>query len=85
MTTLQEILDAAQQLSQPDRIRLASQLMQLVAQELQPPEEAKDSPAPQSDDPLVGLFSGSPELATQAEEILQQQPTSTSGFSWKES
>ncbi len=38
-------------------------------------------PTPESD-PLIGLFSGSTELATQSEAILQQEITS-SGWTWK--
>jgi predicted DNA-binding protein len=36
-----------------------------------------------AEDPLIGLFSGSPNLATQSEEILQQSITATSGWTWK--
>jgi predicted DNA-binding protein len=36
------------------------------------------------DDPLIGLFSGSPDLATQSEDILQQSITATSGWTWKQ-
>jgi hypothetical protein len=36
-----------------------------------------------NDDPLIGLFSGSPDLATQSEDILQQSITTTSGWTWK--
>lgn len=81
--TVQELLNAAQQLSLPDQIRLVSQLMQLVAQSMQSMSADTHSTNP-SEDPLIGLFSGSPELATQSENILQQELNSTSGFSWKE-
>jgi hypothetical protein len=37
-----------------------------------------------NDDPLIGLFSGSPDLATQSEDILQQSITATSGWTWKQ-
>jgi hypothetical protein len=37
-----------------------------------------------NDDPLIGLFSGSPNLATQSEDILQQSITATSGWTWKQ-
>jgi hypothetical protein len=37
-----------------------------------------------SDDPLIGLFSGSPDLATQSEDILQQSINATSGWTWKQ-
>ncbi|MEA5497954.1 hypothetical protein [Limnoraphis robusta] len=34
-------------------------------------------------DPLVGLFAGSPNLASDAENKLQQEMTQTSGWTWK--
>jgi hypothetical protein len=37
-----------------------------------------------NDDPLIGLFSGSPDLATQSEDILQQSIAPTSGWTWKQ-
>lgn len=37
-----------------------------------------------TDDPLVGLFAGSPDLATQSENILEQEITQKSGWTWKE-
>ncbi len=43
-------------------------------------------PAPSTiDDPLIGLFSGSPDLATQSEEILQKEVNSVAGWTWKQS
>jgi hypothetical protein len=36
-----------------------------------------------NNDPLIGLFSGSPDLATQSEDILQQSITAISGWTWK--
>jgi hypothetical protein len=36
------------------------------------------------DDPLIGLFAGSPDLATQSEDILQQSITERSGWTWKQ-
>jgi hypothetical protein len=38
---------------------------------------------PAQADPLIGLFSGSPDLATQAETILQKDIHPTSGWTWK--
>jgi len=35
-------------------------------------------------DPLVGLFASSPDLASQSENILQQEITQRSGWTWKE-
>ena len=37
----------------------------------------------EDNDPLIGLFSGSPDLATRSEDILQQSIDSTSGWTWK--
>jgi hypothetical protein len=34
-------------------------------------------------DPLIGLFSGSSDLATQSEDILQQEIAAQSGWTWK--
>ncbi|MGD1908640.1 MAG: hypothetical protein ACFB0C_22010 [Leptolyngbyaceae cyanobacterium] len=82
--TVQELINAAQQLSLTDQIRLASQLMQLVVQKIQP-ASSSEIPAAPADDPLVGLFSGSPELASQSQEALRQEVNSNSGFTWKES
>ncbi len=36
-------------------------------------------------DPLIGLFSGSPNLATDAENLLQQTIEPQTGWSWKQS
>lgn len=33
--------------------------------------------------PLVGLFAGSPDLATESENILQQEIAQKSGWTWK--
>ncbi|CAN1211536.1 hypothetical protein TUMEXPCC7403_15140 [Tumidithrix helvetica PCC 7403] len=35
------------------------------------------------DDPLIGLFAGSPDLAEKSEEILQLEITPNSGWTWK--
>ncbi|MEO0949139.1 MAG: hypothetical protein AAFY11_13560 [Cyanobacteria bacterium J06641_5] len=83
--TVQELLDAARQLSPRDRIRLASELMQLVSEEELSAESSDEMPNVGTDDPLIGLFSGSPNLATQAEEILQADADRTAGFTWKQS
>ncbi|VXD18207.1 hypothetical protein [Planktothrix paucivesiculata] len=80
---VQELLKAAQELSLSDQIHLASQIMQLVEQKM-PPSTGEIAPIPQSEDPLIGLFAGSPDLATQSEEILNRELNSTSGFTWKE-
>lgn len=38
-----------------------------------------------NDDLLIGLFEGPPDLAMQAEDILQQAVTEHSGWTWKRS
>ncbi|ELS05135.1 hypothetical protein Xen7305DRAFT_00048750 [Xenococcus sp. PCC 7305] len=39
----------------------------------------------EEEDPIIGLFSGSPNLAEQSEEILQQEIQQNSGWTWKQS
>ncbi|MEH2240471.1 hypothetical protein [Nostoc sp.] len=34
-------------------------------------------------DPLIGLFAGTPDFATNSEDILQQEITEKSGWTWK--
>ena len=78
--TVQELFHAAQKLTPADQLRLVSQLMQAIIQNIQP---IGDEPVDQADDPVIGLFAGTPDLATQSEKILTQDAKSTSGFSWK--
>ncbi len=82
MMKTKEILDAAQQLSLSEQVYLASQIMLLVAQKMQSSPEESILPL-QSADPIIGMFSGSPDLATKSKEILHQGLNSTSGFTWK--
>lgn len=79
---------------QPEPL-LLEQLLQLAYQKGQSPEDLlteavtlylttqAQTAKPASIDPLVGLFSGSPSLSTEAEEILQQSITQQSGWTWK--
>lgn len=78
--TVRELFNAAQKLNQADQLRLASQLMQAIVQNMQ---LAANDNIHQADDPLIGLFAGTPDLATQSEDILTQEVNSSSGFSWK--
>jgi hypothetical protein len=80
--TVQELFKAAQELTLADQVRLASQLMQSVVQKMQLTAH-EHTPQKQVDDPIIGLFSGSPDLASRSEEILTQAVSPTSGFSWK--
>lgn len=77
--TFQQLFEAAQQLTLADQIRLASQIMQLVEQKMPSP----DAKSPHPQDPLIGLFSGSPKLATDAKEALRQDARPDSGLTWK--
>lgn len=81
--TIQELLSAAQKLSLSDQIRLASQLIQTAAQTLEVSSDTVASQTTLTEDPLIGLFAGSPDLADRAEEILAQEIQPTSGFTWK--
>ncbi len=83
--TVQELLKAAQQLSVSEQIQLADEIKRLAEQRLYPATESDStlSEASVAEDPIVGLFAGSPDLATHAKDILAQEVTSTSGFTWK--
>ena len=39
----------------------------------------------EEEDPIIGLFAGSPNLAEKSEEILQQEIKQSSGWTWKQS
>ena len=81
--TIQELLSAAQQLSLSDQIRLASQLMQTASQKLQASSDTASTDSESIEDPLIGLFAGSTDLADRAEEILEQEVQPAAGFTWK--
>ena len=85
--TVQELLNAAQQLSLSDQLRLANQLMQTAIQKLQASSDSvSNEPEPASapsKDSLIGLFSGSPDLAEKSEDVLVQDVQPASGFTWK--
>lgn len=55
----------------------------LVYQPVESSESAEISSG--ETDPLIGLFAGSPDLAINAEEILQQDINHDSGWTWKSS
>ena len=82
--TDEELLNAAQELSKSLANRF-SQSTHAVSSTKIPSSTEKNTSQSQGEDPLIGLFSGSPDLATQAEEILEQELNSISGFTWKES
>ena len=47
-------------------------------------DEQTESPPESQTDPLIGLFSGSPHLASQSEDILQSDTTANTGWTWKQ-
>ena len=85
--TVQELLEAAQQLSTSEQLQLASELRALAQRRTEDIQATSLStePTPIEDDPLVGLFSGSPDLSTKAKEILAREIKPASGFTWKDS
>ncbi|MGK7888823.1 MAG: hypothetical protein AB4042_05770 [Leptolyngbyaceae cyanobacterium] len=82
--TVQELVNAAKQLSLTEQMSLVGQLMQLVSQKLTDSISEPTTPLSVEDDPIVGMFSGPPHLSTEAKDILAQEIHSSSVFSWKE-
>lgn len=64
--------------------QLANQDVEIVLV-YQPVTTATNQESGAASDPLIGLLAGSPNLATQAEELLQSEGTSGSGWTWKQS
>lgn len=78
--TVQELFSAAQKLSLPEQIQLASELMQTAAQKLHSSFNETTINPEEEEDPLIGLFDGPPELATHSEEMLAQEVNSLPKF-----
>jgi hypothetical protein len=83
-TLAEQILRLAQQRGQPPEAILTEAILlylenQLPPNSIQNPPEAIDS----QPDLLIGLFSGAADLATRAEDILEQEITPQSGWTWK--
>jgi hypothetical protein len=75
---LKQMIDLAQERGQSlDALLTEAIVVYLNMQRLQDSE-----PSIPKVDPLVGLFSGSPDLATQSEVLLEQE-TTQSGWTWK--
>ena len=49
------------------------------------PTQPQTPTNPPETDPLIGFFSGSPNLSTNAENLLNQTITPQSGWTWKQS
>ncbi len=67
----------------PVLLRVVFEFVEFLAQRQPLNGESAETPTVQAD-PLIGLFSGSPTLATDAEAILQQGSKSESGWTWKQ-
>lgn len=78
--TVQELFRVAQELSFADQLQLASQLMQSAIQKMRL-AAAAEIPNVINDDPIIGLYSGTPDLATRSKEILADEIDAASGFS----
>lgn len=84
---LQQVLNEIAQLTPDERSQLIEHLHQMQNR----PETTTQPNTPKQDseeistvpDPLIGLFAGSPDLATQSEEILHQDLTAQ-GWTWKQ-
>ncbi|MER3433866.1 MAG: hypothetical protein C4288_10630 [Leptolyngbya sp. ERB_1_1] len=75
ISTLQHLAEATGQ--SPDQILSDAISLYSEAHSLMPQSASSTEP-----DPLIGLFIGSPDLATQSEEILQHDLT-PQGWTWK--
>ncbi|MGG6268521.1 hypothetical protein ACQ4M3_25355 [Leptolyngbya sp. AN03gr2] len=74
--------DGNLQLQLPEQ--LANQEIDIVLV-YQSVDSAEQQPPTIAEDPLIGLFSGSSDLATRSEEILQEEIDQPSGWTWKQS
>jgi hypothetical protein len=90
MSTYNEVFSQVQHLTSDEQLRLLAELAALVRQkitsELPRQEEMQEIGVDVSleSDPLVGLFADATDLATNSEDILQQEITKKSGWTWKE-
>lgn len=87
MSTYNEVRRLAESLTPDEQMRLIEELAVLIRQRIKLYQEVPLSEASNSvdSDPLVGLFAGATDLATNSEDILQREITEKSGWTWKES
>jgi hypothetical protein len=78
---LPSILVEWKSISEKDVLPEVLKVWQSYSQSQVPSEIFEDA---EDNDVLIGLFSGSPDLATQSEDILQQSINNTSGWTWKQ-
>ncbi|HYX13500.1 MAG TPA: hypothetical protein VE944_03865 [Nostoc sp.] len=76
-TLLEKVINLASQRGQsPESIVSEAVRLYLETQLLETVDNA-------ASDPLIGLFAGTHDLATNSEDILQQEITEKSGWTWK--
>lgn len=80
MATYNDVLTQVQILTPDEQLRLLEYLAALIRQQI---GSQRQQLSEDSSDPLVGLFAGSTDLATRSEDILQQEITEKSGWTWK--
>jgi hypothetical protein len=85
---LQRVLQDLAQLSIEEQLEVIAQATEhLKRRAMAKPHQQSDVesalPIDAATDPLVGLFSGSPNLATESEKILEQEISAHSGWTWK--
>jgi hypothetical protein len=80
MATYSEVLIQIESLTPDEQLRLLEYLAVLIRQQI---VSEKQGLLEVDSDPLIGLFAGSPALATKSEEILQQEIIEKSGWTWK--
>jgi hypothetical protein len=83
LTLLEQVLTLAQQSGRTPEAIITEAVMLYLETQIKESGVAQPSHDIQQSDPLIGLFSGSPDLASQSEEILQQEITTDSGWTWK--
>lgn len=87
MANYNDVLRLSGSLTLDEKVQLIEALSRLIRQQINLSQETPSSIENTNvdSDPLVGLFSSTSDLATRSEEILQQEITEKSGWTWKES
>jgi len=82
MPNYQDVLSQVASLTPTEKLLLLDQLAVMVEEQATNQQQSNEQEV--ADDPLIGLFTGSPDLASKSEEILLQEITNKSGWTWKE-
>ncbi|MEQ8971454.1 MAG: hypothetical protein RIE73_13800 [Coleofasciculus sp. C1-SOL-03] len=87
MANYNEVLRLSDSLTLDEKMQLIEALSRLIRQQINLSQKTPSSIENTNvdSDPLVGLFASTSDLATRSEEILQQEITEKSGWTWKES